>query len=110
MKLLGKPLIDECKKRHPTLRLKLDALVKYIEAATWKTPVDLKATLGSADPIGRFYAIDVGGKKGARLIILIQFEKETVVVERIFTDHDQYMKWTNKSKTEQDKKRRRGNQ
>jgi mRNA-degrading endonuclease HigB of HigAB toxin-antitoxin module len=106
--LLGKNLIDDCKKSHPTLRKKLDSFCLAVEKATWNTPVDLKATFASADPVGDYYAIDVGGKKGARVIILIQFAKLTVMVVRVFVDHKEYSDWTNKIRTDHTKLRKQG--
>jgi HTH-type transcriptional regulator/antitoxin HigA len=94
--LLGKHLIEEGKEAHPKLRAKLDTFCDVVENATWNTPIDLKATLASADPVGPYYAIDVRGKKGARVIILVLFEQHTVSTIDIFTDHDQYKSWTNR--------------
>jgi len=97
--LLNKTVIEDCKRDHAMWRGRLDAFVAIVEKARWRTPVDLKAGFGSADAIGgNLYAIDVGGKKGLRVIIIVQFVNETVIVDRIFTDHDEYVAFSSAAK------------
>lgn len=103
--LLGRQTIEECQKEHARFRNRLDRFVQTVENASWKTPVDLKATLPSADPVADFYAIDIGGKKGIRIIIVVRFVQQFVLVHRIFTDHDEYVKWSNKTKSDYENER-----
>jgi mRNA interferase HigB len=105
--LLGKPILEDCKREHANFRDQLNAFEATVEKASWKTPIDLKSTLPSADQVGEFYVIDVGGKKGIRVIIVVQFVKQTVLIERIFTDHDAYQKWSIQTKAEHDRVRKR---
>jgi len=104
--VLGKNLIEECQARHPTLRAKLNAFVATVEGGSWKRPVDPKCALGSADRVGCYYAIDVGGKKGARVVILVQFSEGTIIIHRIFTDHDEYMRWSQRTIAEHARQRK----
>lgn len=94
MQLVGKQKIEDCKKAHADLRDKLDAFVAWVEAGQWKIPKDLQNSLGKPDKVGDYYVFDVGGKKGARVSVIIVFIKETVIIHKIFTDHNQYMKWS----------------
>ena len=108
VELAGKPLIEDCKKRHAHLRMRLDAFVRTVEHASWQTPIDLKGSFGNADPVASFYIIDVGGKKGARIIVTIRFIEQKVIVVRIFTDHDEYERWSRKAIADHDRSRERG--
>lgn len=94
MQLFGKTKIEDCKKAHARLRNKLDAFVSIVEGGRWKTPLDLEGTLGRTDKVGDYYVFEVGGKKGARVSVVIVFVKQTVLIHEIFTDHDKYMKWS----------------
>ncbi len=110
MDLLGKPKIEDCKRDHADLRDKLDAFVAVVEAGQWRSPVDLQNALGRPDKVGPYYVFEVGGKKGARVSMVIQFIKQTVLINEVFTDHEEYMKWSNRVIQETAKIRKRGRQ
>ncbi len=95
MLLLNKPLLDDCKKRHAHLGSAIERFILIVESARWMVPGDIKDSFGRhSDQVGPYWCMDIGGKKGARVIVAVQFSRGTVVIDRIFTNHARYMLWT----------------
>lgn len=91
MHLLGRNVIDEFKKRHPTSRKALDRWVKLIERTKFTNPQDIKQIFGgNVDFVGGQTVFDVGGNK-VRAITKISFGVKVVLVTHILT-HAEYDK------------------
>ncbi len=98
MNLLGKSILEDCKQRHSNLVSAIDRFIAIVEAAEWKKPLEVRDSFGRhVDVVGDYWIVDVGGKAGARVILVMQFQKGVVIIDRVFTDHDCYMKWSNEA-------------
>jgi mRNA-degrading endonuclease HigB of HigAB toxin-antitoxin module len=99
MILLNSNLLDEVKKTHPHLTSATDRFRTLVEAALWDTPQDVKNTFGRhADWVSPFWIIDVGGKKGARIILQANYRQKIVLIKKIWLNHDEYMSWSKETK------------
>lgn len=91
MQLLGKSIIDQFKKKHPTSRKALARWVKIIEGAEFKKPQDIKDLFGgNVDFVGTQTVFDVAGNK-VRAITKIEFGIKIVLVTHVLT-HKEYDK------------------
>jgi mRNA interferase HigB len=91
VKVLGKSLISDFKKKHSSSRKALDRWVKLMEAADFENPHDMKQFFGvNADFVNHQAVFDVGGNK-IRTITKIQFGIKTVLVTHVLT-HTEYDK------------------
>ncbi len=91
MKLLGKSVIDEFKKKHSSSRKALDRWVKLIECANFGGPQDIKQLFGAnVDFVGHQTVFDVGGNK-VRAITKVEYGVKIVLVTGILT-HPEYDK------------------
>ena len=91
VKLLGKNIIDQFKKKHPTSRKALDRWVKLIEGAEFKKPQDIKNLFGgNVDFVSHQTVFDVAGNK-VRAITKIEFGVKVVLVTHVLT-HKEYDK------------------
>lgn len=88
MKLLGKNIIDEFKKKHSSSRKALDRWAKLIESVNFENTHDLKQMFGvNVDFVGSQIVFDVGGNK-VRAITKIQFGIKIVLVTQVLTHTD----------------------
>jgi mRNA interferase HigB len=62
-----------------------------VESATWRNPVDLKATFASASFVGDLTVFNVGGNK-YRVAAFVHYRRQIVYIKRIGT-HEEYDKW-----------------
>lgn len=98
MRVLNKERVEEWKRSHRSTAGVGEALEKWVqvvESATWKTPLDVKKTFNSADPIesrdGKTLVVfDIKGN-GFRLMALINFSM-SFVFPKDFMDHAEYDK------------------
>lgn len=91
MQLLGRNIVDEFKKKHPTSRKALDRWTKLIEGTEFNNPRDIKQIFGgNVDFVGGQTVFDVGGNK-IRAITKIAFGVKVVLVTHILT-HAEYDK------------------
>ena len=91
MQLLGKNIIDNFKKKHPTSRKALDRWIKLIEGADFKTPQSIKELFGSnVDFVGSQVVFDIGGNK-VRAITKVEYSVKVVLVTHVLT-HKKYDK------------------
>lgn len=88
MQLLGKNVVDEFKKKHPTSRKALDRWVKLVEGADFRTPQDMKRMFGvNVDFVGLQTVFDVGGNK-VRAITKISFGVKIILVTHVLRHSD----------------------
>jgi mRNA interferase HigB len=90
LRVVGREAISEFQKKHPDSGAPLNRWVGIVEAASWKSPAEVRATLGSADFVGGKVVFNIGGNK-YRLIAAISFEIRMVSVEAVLT-HSEYDK------------------
>ena len=66
----------------------LDAWYRHAKKAHWTKHADLKAVCKSADVVGRFTVINIGGNKYC-LILEIFYESSLVLIRYVLT-HEEY--------------------
>lgn len=91
MHILGKNIIDEFKKKHPTSRKSLDRWIKLMEGSMFNHSQDIKQLFGgNVDFVGNQTVFDVGGNK-VRAITKITFGVKIVLITHVLT-HTEYDK------------------
>jgi mRNA interferase HigB len=91
VQILGKNIIDEFRKKHPTSRKVLDRWIKLIEGAEFKNPHDIKQMFGgNVDFVGGQTVFDVSGNK-VRAITKLTFGIKLILVTHVLT-HTEYDK------------------
>jgi mRNA interferase HigB len=88
--IVGSEKIARFQKKHPESAASLDRWIRIIDAASWKTPADVRATFANADFVGSKVVFNIGGNK-YRLIASITFEIQIVAVETVLR-HKEYDK------------------
>jgi mRNA interferase HigB len=89
VRLLGKSVIDEFKKKHPTSRKALDRWAKLMEASDFGNPQAVKQMFGvNVDFVKDQAVFDVGGNK-VRTITKISYGIKLVLVTHVLT-HTEY--------------------
>ena len=93
MRLLGKKLLDQFFQEHADARAPLGAWVLEVDAAQWKTTIDIKQRFPSASFLaGNVVVFNIKGNT-YRLVSKVEFVTAIVLVTRIGT-HAEYSKWT----------------
>jgi len=93
MTLVGKRVLSDFSRRHASGRDAIAAWVAEVEAASWRSPVDLKARFGSASLIGNDRVVfNLKGNR-FRLDVQVNYSSQIVLVRRIGT-HAEYDSWT----------------
>lgn len=91
MKLLGKPILENFKQKHPDSRKALDAWRSEVEKAKWQTSQDIKNNYRTASFLDNNQVIfNIKGNK-YRLVVKVRYENEIVHIEWIGT-HQEYDK------------------
>ncbi len=90
MTLLGVERMEVFGKIHPPARKAFGKWRTVIEGATWTNPAEMKQAFGTADIVSEQTVFNVGGNK-YRLIALVDYEEQTVLVQHVLT-HDEYDK------------------
>jgi mRNA interferase HigB len=91
MKILGLPLIEECKQRFPDARGSLDAWRTEVSKACWEKPQDIKDRYRSADFLADNRVIFNVKGNSYRLVVKVRYQNGLVVVEWVGT-HAEYSK------------------
>lgn len=92
MKLLGKKLLYEFKKKHADARSQIESWEAEVEEAQWLTPHELKARYPKASMPGNQQVIfDICGNR-YRLWVQVTYKSGIVLVRNIGT-HKEYDKW-----------------
>ena len=75
---------------------KLNSWKTIAEGASWKTIMDVKATIASVSGgVKNIYTIFNIGGNDYRLVIIIDYETQMILVEDLLT-HSDYDKWNKK--------------
>jgi len=76
--------------RHPRAEVSLRAWYKIVRTADWADWVELRATLPSADRVGRLVVFNIAGNR-YRLTAKLDYRWQKVFVRRVMT-HEEYDK------------------
>ena len=76
--------MDDFARRHARARTSLGAWKKVVEAASWKSLVELRATFPSADLVDKDVVFNIGGNN-YRLWEAVDFKTKIVLVTSIQT-------------------------
>jgi mRNA interferase HigB len=88
VRVLSRRRLREFWEQHSDARTPLDAWHKRAEKADWRTFAELKADYSTADLVGPYVVINIGGNK-YRLILEIFFESGVILVRHVLT-HKEY--------------------
>jgi mRNA interferase HigB len=92
MKLLGKPKLRKFIDNHADSRSQLDSWETEVEAADWKTPLDVKRRYPKASVIGNQHVVfNICGNR-YRLWATVAYQTGIVMVREIGT-HEEYDGW-----------------
>jgi len=92
MRVQNKEKLDIFRRKHPSMANALNRWVNIVEAADWKSPIDVKSTFGvNVDFVGKQVVFDVGGNK-ARIIAKIIYGILQIVNVTHVLDHAEYDK------------------
>jgi len=83
--------MDEFKKIHPQSENVLNRWAAVVQAAEWRSFVDVKNTFNTADYVAPHVIFDIGGNK-FRLLAILDFKESVVIVQAVMT-HKEYDKW-----------------
>ena len=88
MRLLSFSTLRDFWKRHPDSERFLREWRKVVEASTWKTSHEIKASMPSADPLGdRLICFDVNNNR-YRIIAIVDYPHQMVLIRFIGTHTD----------------------
>ena len=93
MTLVGKRLLTEFAQRHALARNAIAAWVGEVEAAAWRSSVDVKARFASVSFIGTDRLVFNLKGNHFRLDAQVNYSAQIVLVRRIGT-HAEYDSWT----------------
>jgi mRNA interferase HigB len=93
MTLVGKRLLNEFARTHASSRDAIAAWTAEVEAASWRSPVDVKARFPSVSVIGSSRVVFNLKGNHFRLDAQINYSAQLVLVRRIGT-HAEYNSWT----------------
>ena len=93
MKLLNVPELDAFKRKHADSAPALDAWRREVEAASWRTSIDIKSRYSSASFLANNRVIFNIKGNHYRLVVAVRYQLGIVVVEWVGT-HAEYSKKT----------------
>jgi mRNA interferase HigB len=91
MRILNQLLIEEFKRKHPSLRKVLDNWVDIVKSCQWRHVPELKATFPSADYVAPYIVFNLAGNN-FRLVAVVVFSKGEMTIVKIMT-HSEYDRW-----------------
>lgn len=96
MRIITQKRLREYAQAHTDAKSSLERWEEVAIAASWRTPVELKQTFSTVDPVkvtsgNTVYVFNIGGNTPHRLIAAIHFNTQLVFVLRILT-HAEYDK------------------
>lgn len=93
MRVVGRDLLEDFKRRHADARSQVDAWLAEAKEASWKTPHDVKGRYASASILkGRVVVFNIRGNR-YRLAVRIAYQAQVVRIMAIGT-HNEYDTWT----------------
>jgi mRNA interferase HigB len=88
VRVLSRRRLREFWEGHRDAETPLDAWHRLAEKADWRKFADVKADYATADLVGPFVVINIGGNK-YRLILEVFFESGVILVRHVLT-HEEY--------------------
>jgi mRNA interferase HigB len=88
VRVISRKRLREFWMNYPDARTPLDSWHRRAEKADWKKFADLKADYATADLVGQYVVINIGGNK-YRLILEIFFESGVILIRHVLT-HEEY--------------------
>lgn len=93
MQVVGRPILERSVQTHADVRSSVDAWLREVTAATWRSPADIKARYVSASFLADNRVIFNLKGNNYRLDAKIAYQVGVVMVKRIGT-HAEYGRWT----------------
>jgi mRNA interferase HigB len=93
MRIIGRKVLDEFKRRHADARSQVDAWVAEVDDVEWDSPNDIKARFASASFLPNNRVVFNLKGNGYRLDVKVTYETKVVLIKRIGT-HAEYNNWT----------------
>jgi mRNA interferase HigB len=93
MTLVGKRLLAEFARTHASSRAAIAAWTAEVEAASWRSPIDVKTRFPSASFVGNSRVVFNLKGNHFRLDTQVNYSAQIVLVRRIGT-HAEYDVWT----------------
>jgi mRNA interferase HigB len=92
MKVHGRRILDDFKRRHADARSHVDEWIRDVEEAEWQSPRDIKARYVTASFLAdRRVVFNLKGNR-YRLDVKVTYKNQVVQIMRIGT-HAEYNKW-----------------
>ena len=92
MKIVGRNILEDLKKRHADVQSSVDAWVAEVGAAKWQTSYDIKRRFATASFLaGNEVIFNLKGNR-YRLKVQVSYRNQMVMVLRAGT-HSEYLKW-----------------
>ena len=91
MTVLGEAAAEQFAKQHAAARKPLARFLAIARAASWRHFAEVRQTFPAADYAAATGTLifDIGGNK-YRLIALVNFEKKTLLIDRVLTHGEYY--------------------
>jgi mRNA interferase HigB len=93
MRIIGRKVLDEFKRRHADARSQVDAWVAEVDDVEWDSPNDIKARFASASFLPNNRVVFNLKGNSYRLDVKVTYETKVVLIKRIGT-HAEYNNWT----------------
>jgi mRNA interferase HigB len=87
MLINGKQIIDPLVAKYPEAVRPINRWITLTEASNWQSFVEVKNTFNATDYVAPYTVFDIGGNKW-RLIAVIDFGMQLVVISHALTHHD----------------------
>ncbi len=88
MHIISQKMLREFWQDHPQAETPLRAWHRVAEQASWETFADVRATYASADQVGKYTVLDIGGHK-FRLVVVAHFNRGKIFIRHVLT-HKEY--------------------
>jgi mRNA interferase HigB len=88
MRIIRERRLREFANVYPDAGTSLEAWRKIVKNARWTSFADVRATLATADVVGKLTVFNIGGNK-YRLIAFIDYDRHIVFIRAVLT-HSQY--------------------
>ncbi|MHC4178837.1 MAG: type II toxin-antitoxin system HigB family toxin [Planctomycetota bacterium] len=92
MRVVGKKILEDFKRRHADARSHVDAWISEVEEAEWESSHDIKARYASASFLADNRVVFNLKGKSYRLDVKINYVTAVVLIKRIGT-HAEYDNW-----------------
>lgn len=92
MRVVGKKILDDFKRRYADARSHVDAWICEVEEAEWESPHDIKARYATARLLGDKRVVFNLKGNSYRLDVKVNYVTQVVLVKRIGT-HADYDNW-----------------